>query len=402
MKKSELRQLVKEAFEDFIKKNNEEETEVMDAENQPEEVEVEAEEESPIKGDLQAIADAAGKAVAAFKGDEELEDWVKSHIAAAKELITHAADFLGSDEDAEEGAEEIEDNENVVNEDKKYPSFADPLELFPQEYKELLKKLQRSNNEKERKNLIDKMNVIRKNIKLEPLTNESVNEDKKASAKKGSKPDFLDLDKDGDKKEPMKKAAKEGMGNEVGDKVYFKGDLGEKYPSSQGYYGIIEDTTPARNYNMMATYEVVVYDKNDNEIRTIKTDFTNLTSKAVNETAELKKVKSKEQMSLDMTLAKLDDAGKAEYLKKFDAASKKALSGNTEELALLIATQQLGQLRNEVKEEPKKELKVKKLQADKFKEDIKDLAAKNEHGKILQLIKKLEQYVKTHKSKGEN
>ena len=26
---------------------------------------------------------------------------------------------------------------------------------------------------------------------------------------KGSKPDFLDLDKDGDKKEPMKKAAKE-------------------------------------------------------------------------------------------------------------------------------------------------------------------------------------------------
>ena len=43
MKKSELRQLVKEAFEDFIKKNNEEETEVMDAENQPEEVEAEEE-----------------------------------------------------------------------------------------------------------------------------------------------------------------------------------------------------------------------------------------------------------------------------------------------------------------------------------------------------------------------
>jgi hypothetical protein len=79
------------------------------------------------------------------------------------------------------------------------------------------------------------------------------------------------------------KVVKEGMGNEVGDKVYFRGDLGEKYPSSQGYYGIIEDTTPARNYNMMATYEVVVYDKNDNEIRTIKTDFTNLTNKKVNE-----------------------------------------------------------------------------------------------------------------------
>lgn len=38
---------------------------------------------------------------------------------------------------------------------------------------------------------------------------------KKSTNKKGSKrkkPDFLDLDKDGDKKEPMKKAAKEAKG----------------------------------------------------------------------------------------------------------------------------------------------------------------------------------------------
>lgn len=33
--------------------------------------------------------------------------------------------------------------------------------------------------------------------------------DKKGRVKKGSKPDFLDLDKDGNKEEPMKKAAKE-------------------------------------------------------------------------------------------------------------------------------------------------------------------------------------------------
>jgi hypothetical protein len=76
---------------------------------------------------------------------------------------------------------------------------------------------------------------------------------------------------------------KEGLGNEVGDKVYFRGDIGEKYPSSQGYYGIIEDAAPARNYNMMAIYQVTVYDKNDNEIRTIETDWTNLTSKIVKE-----------------------------------------------------------------------------------------------------------------------
>ena len=36
-------------------------------------------------------------------------------------------------------------------------------------------------------------------------------DDDEKSGKKGSKPDFLDLDKDGDKKEPMKKAAKEDV-----------------------------------------------------------------------------------------------------------------------------------------------------------------------------------------------
>ena len=71
----------------------------------------------------------------------------------------------------------------------------------------------------------------------------------------------------------------EGMGNEVGDKVYFKSDLGEKYPASQGYYGVIEDTTPASNYNTLATYLVTVYDKNDNEIRTLNTSFLNLSTK---------------------------------------------------------------------------------------------------------------------------
>ena len=42
-------------------------------------------------------------------------------------------------------------------------------------------------------------------------------DDKKAPAKKGVKPDFLDLDKDGDKKEPMKKAAKEAKEAKEGD-----------------------------------------------------------------------------------------------------------------------------------------------------------------------------------------
>jgi hypothetical protein len=63
--------------------------------------------------------------------------------------------------------------------EKKYPSFADPLEGFPTEYKELLKKLQRSNDSDERTQLINKMNVIRKNIKLKPLTDEEELEEKR-------------------------------------------------------------------------------------------------------------------------------------------------------------------------------------------------------------------------------
>jgi hypothetical protein len=118
---------------------------------------------------------------------------------------------------------------------------------------------------------------------------------KKSSVEKHIK-DFKDSDapqfkgKSDDKKVKMAVAAylskkspegkiKEGMGNEIGDKVYFRGDLGEKYPALQGYYGVIEDTTPASNYNTLATYQVTVYDKNDNEIRTVNTSFLNLTTK---------------------------------------------------------------------------------------------------------------------------
>jgi hypothetical protein len=64
---------------------------------------------------------------------------------------------------------------------KEFPSFKNPLEGFPIEYKELLKKLQRSNDPAERTKLTDKMNVIRKELNLRPLTNsnESLDEKKK-------------------------------------------------------------------------------------------------------------------------------------------------------------------------------------------------------------------------------
>ena len=48
-----------------------------------------------------------------------------------------------------------------------------------------------------------------KNNKIDAEDFALLRKDKKTETKEGSKPDFLDLDKDGDKKEPMKKAAKE-------------------------------------------------------------------------------------------------------------------------------------------------------------------------------------------------
>ena len=50
------------------------------------------------------------------------------------------------------------------------------------------------------------MREARELAELEKQLTEALAEFKIAEAKKGSKPDFLDMDKDGDKKEPMKKA----------------------------------------------------------------------------------------------------------------------------------------------------------------------------------------------------
>ena len=51
-----------------------------------------------------------------------------------------------------------------------------------------------------------------KNNKIDAEDFTLLRKGKKTETKEGSKPDFLDLDKDGDKKEPMKKASKEKKG----------------------------------------------------------------------------------------------------------------------------------------------------------------------------------------------
>ena len=60
------------------------------------------------------------------------------------------------------------------------------------------------------------------------------NGDDNGKSSKGSKPDFLDLDKDGDKKEPMKKAAKEKK--EETEYNYVNGYLDELKKTTMGSY----------------------------------------------------------------------------------------------------------------------------------------------------------------------
>lgn len=73
---------------------------------------------------------------------------------------------------------------------------------------------------------------------------------------------------------------KEGFGNDIGDKIFFKSEkLKKLYPSSEGYYGMIKDITPASNYNTLAMYEVDVYDKDDDKVDTIYDNWTSFTTK---------------------------------------------------------------------------------------------------------------------------
>ena len=99
----------------------------------------------------------------------------------------------------------------------------------------------------------------------------------------------------------------------------------------------------------------------------------------------------------EMTQSALDKKKKTQFSSKYDDKFSDKRKNLPDSLQKSILKKQ-----GNLEEDSKKELTVKKLQADKFKEDIKDFAANNEHGKILKLIKKLEDYVKTHKSKGEN
>ena len=71
---------------------------------------------------------------------------------------------------------------------------------------------------------------------------------KKGSPAKAAKPDYLDLDKDGDKSEPMKEAAK-GSPAKKYDRVVEGGNKGDKSKTKPGRKDFEKKGSPAKKYD---------------------------------------------------------------------------------------------------------------------------------------------------------
>lgn len=83
------------------------------------------------------------------------------------------------------------------------------------------------------------------------------------------------------KKSKLSKLIKEQIikyGSNVGNRVYLTGKYADRFPAEDGYYGIIEDVTPASNYNTLANYHIEIRDANDKYVGSFNSswgkDFT--------------------------------------------------------------------------------------------------------------------------------
>lgn len=101
---------------------------------------------------------------------------------------------------------------------------------------------------------------------------------KMVEAKKGSKPDFLDMDKDGDKKEPMKKAVADKKKGAVKEEM----KVGEKKKSSTG--GTIEKTKTGVKHTAGKNYSGKAAEKEDKK----KDESVTRSKKVVAESVEQK------------------------------------------------------------------------------------------------------------------
>ena len=123
MKKTELKSMVIEELKNYLQEQE------MGMEDDTEQESPSIDEVgSDIKNELLYIADAARGCAEKMEeaSDTQIEPWVQSHINAAKELVAHAAEYFGYNEEASEENEEDEEGEEEMEEPVEEPSEETP------------------------------------------------------------------------------------------------------------------------------------------------------------------------------------------------------------------------------------------------------------------------------------
>ena len=157
-------------------------------------------------------------------------------------------------------------------------------------------------------------------------------EEENGKESKGSKPDFLDLDKDGDKKEPMKKAAKEKK--EETEYNYVNAYLGELKKTSKE-----KDTEVVEHHQKDADGKVIEHEVRlqDQELYKAQADATP-SSVEEEKTVLSKLTENGEELDMfDAVVAYLIDEGFAETLEE----AQKIMSGLKPELVEEVYQNQL-------------------------------------------------------------
>ena len=157
-------------------------------------------------------------------------------------------------------------------------------------------------------------------------------EEENGKESKGSKPDFLDLDKDGDKKEPMKKAAKEKK--EETEYNYVNAYLGELKKTSKE-----KDTEVVEHHQKDADGKVIEHEVRLQDQELYKA-YADATPSSVEEekTVLSKLTENGEELDMfDAVVAYLIDEGFAETLEE----AQKIMSGLKPELVEEVYQSQL-------------------------------------------------------------
>jgi hypothetical protein len=169
------------------------------------------------KEQMHTIMSAAKELHGMLRDEENLPEWVQKKITLAKEYIDTARDYMSS-QHAERAEEEPIAEKAVSKKQQRFMGMAhamqkgEPIKGAGSELKKVAKTMKKGDVEDFAK-----------------TKHKGLPEKVKAKKTEGAKPDFLDVDKDGNKKESMKKAAGEKNEKKVEETST------ESTPSKGGY-----------------------------------------------------------------------------------------------------------------------------------------------------------------------